>query len=172
MATNKKVITIGLSSIEYAPIPADGSLATTGWKTFGYTAEGSCSFSTEDGDKTEIMVEEIDTPVFVDAKPGKQTFEFAVADPGLETLKELFGGEIKTTGGKEAWHHPRSVENKEVALRVTSRRGLTFEVARALLSPKLNGSFARGELFKVEVSAQVLTPTKADVAPLVVSEKA
>lgn len=172
MASDKKIVTIGLASIEYAPIPADGGMATTGWQTYGYTDTGSCKFVMEDGESNEIKVEEVDTPIFVDVTPGKTYFTFAVANPSVTALKELFGGTATEGVGsnKSKWEAPAKFETKEVALRIKARKGFMFEAPRVLIKAKSDSVIGRGELFKIEVTAELLTPAKAGQSPLIFTE--
>jgi hypothetical protein len=149
-------VTLGLSKIEVGAIAADGGMSTT-LAALGYTYENTAQMQQEDGTTTDLNVEELDTPLATITKPGKLNFNFSIADPDVDTLAEIFGGTATST----TWSAPDSSPELELSVVITPRQGLKFEIPRAKITAKMNGTFSKESLFLVEVSCTVLQPTKS-----------
>jgi hypothetical protein len=154
------VVTLGLAKIEVGAIESDGAMSTS-LSPLGYTYEGTAQMQQEDGTTTDYIVEELDTPLESNTQPGKITFNFSVADPDVDTLATIFGGTANTTKG--TWEAPDASPELELSVKITPKKGLSFEIPRAKITAKLNGTFSKTSLFLVEVSCTVLQPTKAGV---------
>lgn len=151
------LVTLGLSSIEVAPILGDGSIGTA-WTGLCLTYEDSCSMSEEDPTTQEFYCEESDDPVVSSTKRGKLTLNFSVMDADPDALVNLLGG---TTSGTSpvVWESPDLIPVIERSIKITPKQGLTFKIPRASISAKLNSQFSKKGLFLIDVVATVLKPT-------------
>jgi hypothetical protein len=158
------VVTLGLSKIEVGAIAGDGGMATT-LAPLGYTYQDTAQMQQEDGTTTDFIVEELDTPLASITQPGKLSFNFSIADPDVGTLQKIFGG----TAAADTWSAPDASPELELSVRITPKQGLMFEIPRAKIAAKFNGSFSKTSLFLVEVSCSVLQPVKAGVPRITVT---
>ncbi len=159
-----KLITLGLTKIEIGDILPDGSMGTT-LTQIGYTDKDSCVFSSEDPEETEFEVEETDDPIEISVKGGKKTLRFTIADPDETAMALLMGGTATMTLGSEKYEAPATFPTIEKSIKVTPLKGLIISIPRAKISTKMAGKFAKSELFKLEVTATVMMPTKSGLAP-------
>lgn len=156
------LITIGLASIEVAPILGNGSTGTT-FATLGYTYENTCKFTEADPEETSFFVEEVDDPVETSSKAGDTKLNFSIANPDVDTLVSVFGG----TKNGSSWEAPDSKATIEKSLKITPKKGLVFTICRVNLVAKLNADFSRKGLFLIEVACTVLAPTSTSTPKIV-----
>lgn len=154
-----KKITIGLASIKLGAIAADGGMGES-LTPLGDTTIGTCKVNFEDPEKTEFFVEEYDDPIHVEYKQGKIDIQFQVANPDLEAIKRVFGGEITGSGSNKVYKAPNQYVTVEQSLEVKAKKGLSFKFPRVSLSAKFTSDLSKENLFGVEVTATVLRPTK------------
>jgi hypothetical protein len=127
----------------------------------GYTYENTAQMQQEDGTTTDFNVEELDTPLATITKPGKLAFNFSIADPDVSTFASIFGGTVSGTGAGATWSAPDASPELEMSVSITPKQGLKFDIPRAKIAAKLNGTFSKENLFLIEVACTVLQPTKA-----------
>lgn len=152
--TSPTVTALGLSKIELADIGADGTPGL--YETFGLTHEGSCTMVDEDPTTQDFYCEEEDDPVVSISKRGKTTINFSVMNASPETMKKAFGGEVKDG----TWEAPEKMPVIEKAVKITPELGCTFEVPRASLVAKMNGTFSKTGIFLVDIVLTVKKPKK------------
>jgi hypothetical protein len=162
--------TLGLTTIQFSAIASDGGVGTS-FSTLGQTYENTCVLATDDPETTEFFIEESDTPVVSSSKEGKTTLKFSVADPDIDTLTELLGGTVTGVSPNRVWKAPATLPTVERSIKLTPKQGFAnFTIARASISAKMNSTFSKKNLFLIEVTATVLTPTKALEAKLTIAE--
>ncbi|ARK08876.1 hypothetical protein A6C57_00325 [Fibrella sp. ES10-3-2-2] len=162
-------ITYGIAKIEYAAIPNDGAVPTTGWATLGKTKEGTGKLDMADGTSTEFRVEEDVQPLKIITTPGAITVSFEVADADIDKMPILFGGTVASSGTNpvvKTWNMPASPLNPEFALKVTTLEGYTIIVPRGQFAPKLAGDLSRTGLLGTPVVVTALAPKKEGVGPI------
>lgn len=159
-------INIGVAEIAIGAIAADGDMGTT-LAPLGYTEEGSAQLNWDDPTETEFKVEELSTPIHIQTTDGKRTISFKIANPDLDTFVSVFGGTKSGTGAAEVFNFPSNTPVIEKSLKFTPEKGIGLKIARAKLSAKLSSNIGRAALMGVEVTATVLQPKKAGVAPIV-----
>ncbi|WP_213279323.1 hypothetical protein [Chryseobacterium indologenes] len=159
-------INIGVAEIAIGAIAADGDMGTT-LAPLGYTEEGSAQINWDDPTETEFKVEELSTPIHIQSTDGKKTVVFKVADPDLDTFVEAFGGTKSGTGADEVFNFPSKTPTIEKSLKFTPEQGIGLKIPRAKITAKLSSNIGRAALLGVEISATVLQPKKAGVAPLI-----
>lgn len=148
------VTALGLTKIELADIGADGTLGQ--YETLGLTHEGSCTMVDEDPTTQDFYCEEEDDPVVSISKRGKTTINFSVMNASPETMAKVFGGTTKDG----VWEAPEKMPVIEKAARITPQLGCTFEVPRASLVAKMNGTFSKTGIFLVDIVLTVKKPKK------------
>lgn len=159
------VITLGLAKIELGDPAADGGMGTV-LATLGYTYEDTCKMATDDPEITEFYAEEVDDPVVIKSKKGKTTLNFSIMNPGIDTLVSVLGGTKSGEAPNEVWNAPAQIPTINQSVKVTPDEGLAISIPNGYLTGKINGDFSRKGLFMIDVSIQVLTPTKAATAPI------
>ena len=161
---------LGLSKIEFATILGTGGTGTS-WSALGQTGQDSCVLSTDDPEITEFFCEESDTAVVTSSKAGKTTLKFNVIDPDIETLTTLMGGTSSGTAPSRVWNAPATLPTIEKSIKITPKQGFaSVVIPRASIVAKLNTTFGKKDLLKVEVTATVLTPTLAGVDSILIAE--
>lgn len=158
-----KKITIGLASIKLGAIATDGDMGTN-LTTLGDTSIGTCKLNFEDPEKTEFFVEEFDDPIYVAYKQGAVNIVFEVANPDLDAVVRVFGGTIEGTGKNRIYKAPNQYVSVEQSLEVMPRQGLGFKFPRVSLSAKFTSDLSKDNIFGLEVTANVLKPTKEGVS--------
>lgn len=162
MAVNK--ITIGLAEIALGDIESDGGMSTS-LEPWGYTEEDSCQIQFAEPEITEFVPEEIDDPIYVSSKEGTKNVTFKVMDAGTDTLVNIFGGTVTTTGVApnqvKTFNPPSTSVSIEKSLQITPKEGLIFKATRAKITASLDSTYSKNGLFTITVNARILKPTKA-----------
>lgn len=162
--------TLGLTKIEFADQLGDGSTGTS-WSTLGQTLEGTCVMATDDPEITEFYVEESDTAVVTSSKEGKTTLKFSIADPDPDTLVSLLRGTVTGVAPSRVWNAPATLVAVEKSIKVTPKQGFSaFTMPRMSVLAKTNATFGKKNLFVLEVTATLLTPTKANLSKMLIAE--
>ena len=167
MAVNK--ITIGLAAIELGAIAVDGGMGTT-LTPWGYTEQDSCTITISEPELTEFIPEEIDDAIYIASKDGEKTIAFTIMDAGTDTLVNLFGGTVTTTGTApnevKTFSFPSSNANVEKSVRIIPKEGLITEITRAKVTASMDSTYSKNGLFTVKVSLKVLKPKKVGESSL------
>lgn len=159
---------LGLVSIEFADVAGDGDYGTV-FTLLGNTVKGSAQLTTADGTTTDFNIEEQDDPVeTVQSTKGKTTLAFSCYDVQGPTLVKFFGGTYTPYDAgppivDETYTPPDSVPTIEQTVRVTDKKGNVLKICRGSVKAKFNWSFTSDKLAQVDVTIDILAPTKADV---------
>ncbi|MBO0947282.1 phage tail tube protein [Fibrella forsythiae] len=166
-------LTYGIAKIEYAPIPNDGAVPTTGWLIFGNTKEGTGKLDMADGTKTEFRVEENAQAIKIVTTPGAITASFEIADADIDSMPTLFGGQVGSAGTPvvKTWNMPANPLNPELALKITTLEGFIIVMPRGQWAPKISGDLSRTGLLGIPVVVTALAPIKTDIGPLQLIKK-
>ena len=165
------ITTLGLSSIQVAPVASDGGPGTTGFTAFGLTYQDSCKLTEEDGETTEFFAEEVEDAIITKTKKGKTTLTFSVMDPDATAMQKLFGGELQA-GPPKQWGAPSSIPTIEKTVKIAPAQGMQITIVRGQVKAKINAEFSRKGLFLVDVTVTVLAPTKVSTASLYMTDPA
>lgn len=155
-------ITNGVSAIKLGAIATDGGMGTT-LSQLGYTSLGTAKLNTEDGNTVDLNVEETDDPIYSKTRAGKMSVNFTIADPDEQTLVTFWGGSYDAT--KKEYTPPAVISSKELSLQVISEEGLSFNFPRASVTAKFTTDLGKDSFLGLEVTAQILKPTKTGVRP-------
>jgi len=156
---------LGLVSIEFGDIAGDGGPGTV-FTALGNTVKGSAQLTTADGTTTDFNIEEQDDPVeTVQSTKGKTTLAFSCFDVQGPTLVKFFGGTYTPYAAgppivDESYAPPSSVLTIEQTVRVTDKKGNVLTICRGSVKAKFSWSFTSDKLAQVDVTVDILTPTK------------
>ena len=107
MAGEVRPIAMGVGKIKFGTV-GDG-VPGADLKDYPLPTKGSVAFNFADPKEVKIEVEGSEEPFYVElVKDTTDYVEFSIPTPSNEVLKELAGGEVDTTGGKNIWKKPLS----------------------------------------------------------------
>ena len=107
MAGEARPIAMGVGGIKFGTV-GDG-VPGADLKDYPLPTKGSVAFNFADPKEVKIEVEGSEEPFYVElVKDTTDYVEFSIPTPSNEVLKELAGGEVDTTGGKNIWKKPLS----------------------------------------------------------------
>lgn len=157
-----KKITIGIQSVQVAPLAVDGGAGTV-FKTWGDTLEGTFSFTTEDGTTFDLNIEESEDAIYSKVGKGVRTLEWNIPNYDLADLPEMLGGTY--TAGTKTWTEPIDNPNLEFTVKVTAIEGYTMIFNRVRFNNSVgNGTFGRENALSIVINGRVLKPMKAGVS--------
>lgn len=108
MAGEVRPIAMGVGAIRFGTV-GDG-VPGVDLKEFPLPTKGTVTFNFADAKEVKIETEGSDEPLYVElVKDTTDYIEFSIPTPSNETIKELAGGEIDVTGGKNIWKKPINV---------------------------------------------------------------
>ena len=156
------LVTIGVEKVEVAPLAGDGGPGTV-FAAIGFTSKGTLSFQEDDATVKNVEVEESSVPLEAFKTAGARRFMFSLADPDSDALALTRGGTVDTTGGGKVYSEDDPQEY-ECTLRVTPKKGFkTIQYNKVSLFGKLNGGLGADQELLLEITADILKPTKAGV---------
>lgn len=158
---------IGVASIAMGAIAGDGDMGTT-LTALGVTYKDSADLQQEEAQVTDIESEENDDPEESISIKGKTTLKWSIMDMTPETLVKVLGGVVTGTAPNTKWTAPATVEKIERSIKVTAKNGVIYEIPRAKINAKLNVKLSKTGVALVDITATVMTPTKAGVAPITI----
>ena len=107
MSGEVRPIAMGVGGIKFGTV-GDG-VPGADLKDYPLPTKGSVAFNFADPKEVKIEVEGSEEPFYVElVKDTTDYVEFSIPTPSNEVLKELAGGEVDTTGGKNIWKKPLS----------------------------------------------------------------
>jgi hypothetical protein len=162
-----EIRTIGLSKIEISDVAVDGGVGTT-FAALGVTYKDTAEITQEDAAITEHMCEESDDPQESIAIKGKTTVKWSIIDCTPATLVKVLGGTATGTAPNEIWSAPAAAVNIEKSIKITPSAGKVITIVRAKIQARINMKLARTGIFLVDITATVLTPTKAATASMTI----
>ncbi len=163
---------IGLASLKIGDIESDGGMGTT-LETLGVTYKDSCELTQDDPQVTDIECEESDDPVESIETIGARTLKWSIMDYNPQTLVKVLGGTVTGSGTELdpfVWNAPSTSPSIEKSIELVSKSGVKFQIPRAKIMAKLNAKIVKNGVALIDITAKILTPTKAGVAPIMISE--
>jgi hypothetical protein len=154
---------LGLEKFEMGPIAGDGGMGTV-LTQVGDTVAGSSSMTSSDDTKTDFNIEESDSPVLsIVSTKGKLTLNLSTYNNSADNLVRLFGGtKVAGTGGAgDTWEAPDTFLEQEQSIKLTFKQGGYMLIPRGKVSAKPNFQFNKSALSQVDISIDILQPTKA-----------
>lgn len=160
--------TIGLTSLKMGDIAVDGGMGTV-LTEVGKILKDSCELTQDDSSVTDFNCEELDDPIESIEILGKRTLKFAIADYTPATLERILGGQATGVAPADEWSAPSTSPGIEQSFEIITPKGVKFEIVRATVRGKLTAKFSKTGLAQIDVTCQILTPTKAATAPITLS---
>lgn len=158
---------LGLDKIEVGDIEADGDVSTS-FAQLGVTYRDTADLTQDDPEVTEHNSEENDEPEEVIMTKGKTSIKWSIVNAAPNTLAEVLGGNVTGVAPDEVWEAPSTAQDIEKSIKITPKRGKVITIPRAKIQAKINYKLARTGIFLVEITANVMTPTKAGVASIII----
>lgn len=152
--------TIGLKSIKIGDIAVDGGMSTS-LSALGITSEGTAILEQAEPETTEFYSEELDDPIEIVDKLGKTTLKWAITDFTPANMVKVLGGTVNGVAPADTWEAPSVAANIEKSISIETTKGLLIEIVRAKISARINMNLGKKNIGLVEITATVLTPTKA-----------
>lgn len=151
-------------SLKYIPDVANAMVQV------GYTNEGSSTFDQAEPETTSFYAEEIDQPVDESSKLGEITYTFELMNPDIDSIKELFGGNISYSTGAVAGEVDDDAvigvsgtfQKIEKSVYLEPKQGFKhIVIPRASVKARFNGAMQKSGLFMITV---VVTPLPLTLA--------
>lgn len=162
----------GLAKLELSDIAVDGDVGTA-FVEVGDTVKGTAQLTQSDPTITDFNIEEQDDPVeSIVSAEGKKTLVWSCYNVDGATLVKFFGGTYTPYNALGPVHAkytpPTSTLDVEKSVKVTDKKGNIFTIVRAKITAKFNWSFTGDKLAQLDLSCDILTPTKTGVAPFTI----
>lgn len=162
-------VAVGLKTLKMGAIAGDGGMGAT-LTTVGYTVADTCTLTTEEGQTTDFKVEEQDDPIYsIVSEKGKRTLNWSIYDVDVDVLVLFFGG-TKTVGPPDVWDAPASEAELEKSIEIVTKNDWKVEIPRAKIVAKFQWNFQKTKLAQIDITATILVPTKANTAPIKITE--
>ena len=158
----------GVESFEYAPISADGSLPTVGWKKISPISDDAVTLTIPVASTNDIRAQDI--AGIYESLPGDTepaTMEVSTLDVNGEQAAELLGGEWDSE--EQTYDAPTGDEIKKFAVRLTSKplngKKVQFHFRKSTVLSNINAQFVRNDLVRIGFTAKATTPLNASGVP-------
>lgn len=156
-----EIRSIGLTSIKIGDIEADGGMGTS-LAILGVTYQDTAELIRDDADVTEIYSEENDEPEEVLETKGPARVRWSILNVDPEEVAKVLGG----TGNGSIYESPVAKDPIEKSVEIITKTGLKIEIPRAKIYAKENFQFRKKGVLLIDIEARILTPEKADTAPI------
>jgi hypothetical protein len=161
---------IGLKSIKIGAVANDGGMGTA-LTALGETFKGSASLETADGQVTPFETEESSDPVEQFEEKGITTLKWSIINLDPAALVRVLGGKVDDNDDTK-WLAPSEVPVIEASIEVITRFNKKIEIVRARVRARFMWNLTRTDIAQVAITATLLQPTKAGVAPYTISDAA
>lgn len=170
MGLENSVVTIGLKSIEVAPLGIDGGPGTV-FEKFGNVSQDSFNFAEAEPTVKQVLIEESSHSIKDFSTKGQLIANANIADPDTEMYAYVRGGAISTaTPGFKKYSEGDEFVNVECTVKITPAEGLTYQINRASLSGLITGGLGKNQELYLVIRIGALQPLKAGVKVMEVVE--
>lgn len=157
-------VTIGLKSIGFADIAADGGPGTVFVTKFNTSTDSLTFNQDEPGEKT-VDVEESDDPLYIRKTKGRKSVTCNIADMDVDLLAYLEGGVVTTgVGGEKTYAEPDTYTPVYKTVKIEPEEGLTRIINRALLTVTDTGALGKNNEKLYTLTIDPVKPEKTGVA--------
>lgn len=157
-----EIRSIGLKHIKIGEIAGDGGMGTS-LTALGVTYQDTAELTQGDPELTEIFSEENDDPEEVIETKASKSVKWSIMNFDPDQMVRVLGG----TSLNGAWHAPTVMDPIEMSIEILSKNDYKIEIPRAKIVAKLNMQFRKKGVTLIDIEAKILTPTKANTAPIV-----
>lgn len=153
---------LAVSSIQVAPIAADGDVGTV-FATLGNIYKETAEFTTEQDADIEHEYEEFDEPGEIVPGVKKTKLKWTITDFSTANLVKILGGTATGVAPDDTWTPPSTSQIIEMSVKITPKVGKVFTIPRVYLRANIDYKLQRSGIAKVVIEGRVLTPKKAGV---------
>lgn len=164
-------VTIGLEALRFAPLANDGGPGTV-FTALGTTSKGTFSFEEDDPTEKRVEIEESSDPLYVKKKQGARRLKFSIPDPDVEALAKIRGGTVTTATGKKTYEEDEAV-SLVGTIQVLPEDGFdSIQYNHVSIFGKMNGGLGQEQELLLEITVDILKPTKAGIKTMTIIEDA
>lgn len=156
---------IGLEYIKVGDIAEDGDMGTV-LAALGVTYKDTAELTQADHEETIHESEENDDPEEIITKRGKKTLKWSIMNYDPTTLVKVLGGTVTGVAPNEVWNEPDTTPDIEQSIEYKSKNGVITRIPRSKVVGKLNWKLSQKGVALVDITATIMTPTKAGVKRL------
>ena len=154
---------IGLAYIKVGPVGVDGDMGNV-LAALGVTYKDSADLTQAADAETEINSEENDDPEEIITVRGKKTLKWSIMDYNPDTLVKVLGGTVTGVAPNEVWNDGGVTPNLEMSIEFKEKKNnVVCRIPRAKISAVINWKLSSKGVALVDITATVMTPTKAGV---------
>lgn len=158
-----EIRTLGLLKIEISDIAGDGGLGTS-FAAIGKTYKDTADMQGVEPAVFEHYSEESDDPEETVITKGKVTVKWSIFDTDADTLVKVLGGTSTGTAPNKIWSVSDTGPLIYKSVKITPKTGKVISIVRAGIVGKINYKLSKNGVFMVDITATILTPTKAATA--------
>lgn len=131
----KKIISVGLKTLEYADVASTG--VPTTWTDIEVVHEDTFDYSVEAGTEEQYINELDGQPYHVDGQNGTPLMNFSIGKYDLEMKAAFFGGTYAqaTASENESWTPSDTGESVYKAFRAVTKDGVVIVFPKARINP-------------------------------------
>lgn len=156
MATTTKRF-YGTSIVELGAIASDGGLSAA-FAGIGDTVIDSVIVSKTEGTTNPVYIEESDAPIeFLNGTPGVYTIKWSTYNTDPANLAKFLGGTVSTN----VWTAPTVELDVELSIKITDKRSNIISATRVKITSAMSLALKKSGIGQIDLTATVLTPTKA-----------
>jgi hypothetical protein len=152
----------GIASVKFGTPTGSASMpVASDMVTWAQTVAGSLTLSEDESTEKEFFVEETTTPVHsIVTQAGALRVRWRAYDMSVKMLEKVKGGTGTETAapGAQTYAGPVTIDSVNLALRVTTNSGSTFDIYKAAVIARFDSALGREQLLEVEVQATALDP--------------
>lgn len=167
-------VAIGLKNLYIGNIAGDGGMGT-GLDKIDYAVIDTPLFSIPEGETTDFLIEQSDTPYYSKKTPGVPVFTVSIYGLSAAVLAKHFGGTYTpgaTSADPGSWDAPDQILTQEKSIVAEHTQGGYLKIVRGAVSATADWNFQKNNLPRINLSISVLTPTKAGTKPFGFNEAA
>ena len=152
----------GIASVKFGTPTGSASMpVASDMVSWAQTVAGSLTLSEDEATEKEFYVEETTTPVHsIVTQAGALRVRWRAYDMSVEMLEIVKGGTgtENTAPDAHTYAGPVTIDSVNLALRITTTNGVTFDVYKAAVIARFDSALGREQLLEVEVQATALDP--------------
>lgn len=162
-----EIRSIGLKYIKIGDPAEDGGMGTS-LAALGVTYRDTADLVQGDPEISEIFSEENDDPEEVIESKASKSVKWSIMNFDPDEMVKVLGG----TSSNGAWHSPTIMDPIEKSIEILSKKDVRIQIPRAKIMAKLNMQFRKKGVALIDIEAKILTPEKANTAPIVIEKLA
>ena len=160
---------LGLKSVKFGT-PTGTATMPAVLEAFAQTVKGSMTISETEASVNDFTVEEQDAPVEqIITDNSKWEAVWKCYNISSEILTKVKGGESVTGASETTWKAPASSSILKLAMEIETTSGAKFQVPRASVVARFDGTVGKDDMLQLEVKATALDPGDGGSSYMVVN---